>query len=94
MPLDDSQVRLIVQAWQRPDLVYDTDWLVRRLATITNQAQLGMTVQEALRDAVNDGFLYIDQIRMLNAFSGYRAFLGLTASGQAYWRTVFPNAEA
>lgn len=93
MPLNESQVRIIVQAWERPDLAYDVDWLVLRLMQIANQERLGLKIPDALRDAINDGYLYVDQITKFNAFSGYRAFLGLTESGRQMWQLVFPTAE-
>lgn len=92
MPLNESQVRIIVQAWESTNTVYDVDWLVRRLGNITDPTRLGLSITEALRDAINEGYLYVDQIKQFNAFSGYRAFLGLTASGRAIWKEVFPNA--
>jgi hypothetical protein len=93
--LDESQVRILVQAWERPDLVYDLDWLVRRLNDIlgrTGAVKLGTSVPDALRDAINEGYLYVDQVKAFNAFSGFRAFVGLTQTGQSIWSSVFPNA--
>ena len=95
MPLTDAQVRLVVGVWnQRSNLVYDIDWVARRLAVMTNAAALGGPILEVLRDAINEGYLYVDQIRALNAFSGFRAMVGLTPSGRAVWAEVYPTLAA
>ena len=92
VPLRGSQLRILVQAWaDHPDYVYDVDWLVRRLGQITNANALGGEVSEVLAAAINEGYLYVDKIKSFNAFSGFRAFVGLTASGQAAWNQVYPH---
>lgn len=91
MPVGEAQVRQIVQVWNSAsNIVYDIDHVVLRLLQITNADALGGNIPDVLADAINEGYLYIDQIKRLNITSGYRALVGLTPSGRAVWETMFP----
>lgn len=95
MPLTEAQVRIVVSVWSiASNVVYDVDYVVRRLTEITNPAALGGEIATVVADALNEGYLYVDQIKSFNAFSGLRAFAGLTPSGRLYWALVYPTLAA
>jgi hypothetical protein len=83
------QMRIIAQVWQDPTVAYDADFLLKTLWQRTNQVALGGPIQEVVRDAINEGYLYVDQFR--NILLTWRAFIGLTDSGKATWALVYPH---
>jgi hypothetical protein len=82
-----DQLQAIAGIWGRdPTIVYDVGYLARALRQAGfNQASLGAPPEEAIRDAINEGYLYVDQI------NNGRVFLGLTPTALATWGMVYPD---
>ncbi len=84
------QLRPFVDLWaNNPTLVYDADFIIKTLAQRTNRQVLGAPISELLRDSINEGYLYIDQFRLI--LLTWRAFIGLTDSGKATWALLYPH---
>jgi hypothetical protein len=83
------QLRHFVDVWaNNPTLVYDADFLIKAVQQRTNQNALGAPIEIVLRDAISEGYLYVDQFRFF--LLTWRAFIGLTDSGKATWAYLYP----
>ena len=84
MALTPDQVSAIVSLWSDPGTVLTHDNILNRLRMVPGVGQ--DRANNMLRDALNEGLLYVDRIQWVVA--GYWFWIGLTYRGQAAHRQL------
>jgi hypothetical protein len=82
-----DQLQMLAEAWGNdPTLVYDTGFLVRALNQLGfKESNPTANPEDFIRDAANEGYLYVDQIQ------GGKVFFGMTDSARIAWHSVYPE---
>lgn len=79
MPLGPDEIHIIVQLWTDPNTVLTHDRILNSLRMVRGVGQ--NRANEMLRDALNEGLLYVDRIQWVTL--GYWFWIGLTYRGKA-----------